>query len=73
MQNQSKEITPKSMNEIESLNDIVELDIASLEAIAGGGCGIKGRDCGINNITVPTGSKQESDTISLSTIALSGN
>ncbi|MBD2363764.1 hypothetical protein [Anabaena sp. UHCC 0399] len=51
--NQNHEIVPQNMNEIESLNEIVDLDLESIEAITGGLCGTKiGRCpnliCGIN-------------------------
>lgn len=42
---QNDQIVPQDRNEIESLNDSEELDIESLEEIAGGGSGciIRGR------------------------------
>ena len=39
MNNQDHEIISQKMNEIESLNEIVELDDIDLEIISGGSCG----------------------------------
>lgn len=44
MKNKKHEIVPQSMSEIESLNEIVELDIVSLEMIAGG-IALQARPC----------------------------
>ncbi|MEM7757782.1 MAG: hypothetical protein AAF298_06630 [Cyanobacteria bacterium P01_A01_bin.40] len=51
-QKQSNEITPQSINELESLNNSEELDIESLEEIDGGlqqvECCVTNDGCGIH-------------------------
>ena len=55
---QNYEIIPQSQDEIESLNDNEELDIDSLEEIAGGGWGCNCRgtyiEIGIEDVATPT-------------------
>ncbi len=46
MEKQNNEITFQSTNEIESLNDNEELDLESLEEIAGGSWGCPKKQCG---------------------------
>ena len=45
MKNQNHEIVTQSTNEIEPLNEILGLDLESLEAITGGGCGTRYGSC----------------------------
>ena len=45
MKNQNHDIVTQSTNEIEPLNEILGLDLESLEAITGGGCGTRFGSC----------------------------
>lgn len=49
---QNDEIIPQNTDEIEVLNDNEELDLESLEEVAGGRWGCDGRTCEKNDTTI---------------------